>query len=568
MASDKVSYTPTHFGNRPAIFIFQSESNIFSYLIYQDNEIVERGCSNLKKILDYLDLKKISAAWKFQDKGLFNQKYQNEDKHIFFSSTSMLSSIGILKQKLYKCEEFETKSQCSHTSKLDSLYEKKFAELLLHHQASIPSKDNLKINVAHPASKAIGLGVLLNKMIILIGPTGTGKTRTTQDVCIQNGFDLFETTVGQDGNHRKALYGEKDIESNADGQLNIVRVPGALIRAARNVRDNGNTTVLFVDEAFRSEGMDIFTFLSPKEDHQGNVYYEFDGVDKQRFVYLESEGNEKLKTWALLTKDSSYRFQNGIPRDTIQKNIDLSLLENLAIDGRMPRITELDIEKYKFKITERGEIFSEKFRLSADNFFIVFAGNYGRNYQLAQSKLDDAVLSRSIIQEVSLTNYSPKELIAIAEGKTKQELIDIRSITNDEKESLKQVMEPFFNGILSMTQENNVKLPSKAYSLRNISTLLNITHIPSSTPSVMKFVDELLAGPFLYHYVSHKMGLETIEPNNEQKEALSKLVNKTFVKNAKVSTSPKVNQNFNGISNQLFDNDVSCPPVTPPRIKL
>lgn len=566
MASDKVSYTPTHFENKPAIFIFQSEGNAFSYLVYQDKEIVKRGCSDLKKILDHLDLKKISSAWKFQDRFLFNQRYKNEDNHMFISTTSMLPNIAILQQKQYKCEDFQTKSQCSHVSKLEELYDRNFVELLLK-QVNFLSKDNLKINVAHPASKAIGLGVLLNKMIILIGPTGTGKTRTTQDVCIENGFDLFETTVGQDGNHRKALYGEKDIESNADGQLSILRAPGALIKAARNVRDNGNTTVLFVDEAFRSEGMDVFTFLSPREDPQGNLYYEFDGIDKQRFVYLESKGNVKLKTWALLTKDSSYRFQNGIPRDFIQKNTDFSVLENLAIDGRMPRITELDIEKYKFSITERGEIFSEKFRLSADSFFIVFAGNYGRNYQLAQSKLDDAVLSRSIIQEVSLTDYSPKELISIALGKTKKEFIDIRPITNDEKENLKQVMEPFFNGVLSMTQENNVKLPNKAYSLRNISTLLNITHMPTTSATAMKFINELLSGPLLYHYISHKMGLETIEPNAEQKEALIKLVKKTFDKNLKPSPNQNLHE-MNLLSSGVSNDSVPIGVSSPSRIKL
>jgi hypothetical protein len=164
---------------------------------------------------------------------------------------------------------------------------------------------------------------------------------------------------------------------------------------------------------------------------------------------------------------------------------------------------------------------------------------------MAQGKLDDAVLSRSIICSIDMTKKTPAELIRSIEKGKKEKYIQIREISQKEKEDIKLGYKKLLTGILSGIQEVNVALPQKSYNLRNTYDILSIGHVPQNFSNSADFIKELLKDVFIYNYIEHNTGLENIEPNEVQKEFFEKLIDKSFKTQANLSEKNTEDIDFN-----------------------
>lgn len=578
-----VAYLPTHFNSKPAVLIAsRHEEGVFAYAVYQEKQIVDAACSNFK---DYLDEQKINEIWGNNIGLIKTIKITPEDYQFGINKVSVLKA-NISMQPVCEIAK-EENSECDHLFDAIRNINKDIAENILKKTQSKTmqvkavdkpdekvnietsgalqsiedfraiAKDlrkNITINMNNEIEKALGIASSNNKIAILLGSTGTGKTRTVSNYSKENGFDLFITTVGQDGNFKKALYGENDVENDENGQMSIVKIPGPMIQALRNIRDNLRTTVLFVDEAFRSDGMGIFTLFSPAELSDGSLYYDIKGIEKQRLCYIE---NKKSSGWVLLTKDSSWMVSDDMLNLEIQKNIEQDKLNALCIHGKIPRINKKDMESNGFKITTYGEIFQERFQIPSEALQLIIAGNYGTTYDMACKKLDDAVFSRSIVLKIDMLQKTPKELIEIIKNGEPKNLDSFTDISQKEKEIIEHTFVEFLEAIKNGVQNQHVTLPQKAYNLRNIADILSVTQYPSSYANPYQYIQDLIQEYLKYNYIDSVVGRENIQSNQTQEEYLVNILEASF---GTLNESPSVERTIEESESAAEDMEESVSP--------
>lgn len=576
----KIVYTPTHFDEKPAVLAIQSFANgSISYAVIQNESIVFTECGNFR---EYLNKNFVQKAW---GEALENVVFSTIDSNNFifdFSKTAKRLTPAVLSSQP-KCFDSEHGEECDHQIELVRNINMEIANNLLKTQhnpaVKIEGKKTLLDSMKHDKgitvdwsdeiNKIIGISSVNGKMTILMGSTGTGKTRSVNNYAKANQLDMFMTTVGQDGNFRKALYGENDVENDEHGNIGITKTPGPMIEALRNIRDNRRPSLLFIDEAFRSEGMGIFTLFSPSEEN-GVLYYDIKGIDKQRFLFVK---NEISSGWVLATKESSHLFDGKIlkeiPRSTTKEN-----LVSFAIHGIIPRVNKKDLEENGYKIVSTGDIFQERFQVPLHSIQLVIAGNYGTNYDMANRKLDDAVFNRSNVLAIDLLSKTPKELMSVIKGEKTSNIVRFIPISKLDRERISQSFVEFYEGIKNGIQDTNLRLPRKAYNYRNMADILNIDHYPANYKDPCFYIADLIENYLKYNYIESNVGRENIEANKVQQGYLETIISAAFnlPENPSLKFSDEIGGGYSpspiktpGMSSS--DEDFAAPTISSSRMK-
>lgn len=531
----KIVYTPTHFDEKPAVLAIQTFVNgNIAYAVIQDGNIVFTECGNFR---EYLNKSFVKKAW---GESFDNIVYSTIDSKNFvfdFDKTFKRLTPAVLSSQP-KCFDSEHGQECDHQLELVRNINMDIANNLLQMQRTPVVKNNdhatllssmkhnkgIAVDWSDEINKIIGISSVNGKMTILMGSTGTGKTRSVNNYAKANQLDMFMTTVGQDGNFRKALYGENDVENDEHGNIGITKTPGPMIEALRNIRDNRRSSLLFIDEAFRSEGMGIFTLFSPSENN-GVLYYDIKGIDKQRFLFVK---NEISSGWILATKESSHLF-DGTLLKKIEKDASREDLISFAIHGLIPRVNKKDLDENGYKIVSTGDIFQERFQIPLHSIQLVIAGNYGTNYDMANRKLDDAVFNRSNVLAIDLLAKTPKELMSVIKGEKSSNIVRFIPISKLDRERISQAFIEFYEGIKNGIQDTNLRLPKKAYNYRNMADILNVDYYPENYKDPCFYIADLIADYLKYNYIESNVGRENIEANKIQQSYLETIVSAAFV---------------------------------------
>ena len=351
-----------------------------------------------------------------------------------------------------------------------------------------------------------------DKMAFLVGTTGIGKTYAVKQLAKKNNMNICYTAVSGTGDARVAVIGQKTLEIE-DNKQKVTHNPGAGLVSFRKVVEEKEDAVLIIDEILRGSASDITTIFSIEKDEEGNKYYDIEGVEYYYIIEIENIKGEKAKV-LLSDRNVAVDFENG----TILKPAKIDANKNQIIEfmknGNISKVTKEFLNKHNYTIINKLEKIKEHFYIPADKLKICLIANVGEEFHM--SKLDSATISRSGTIIIDNTKIKPDDMLKILKGNSKQDISKMRPLTKEEQELKEKFLIEFFKSIKTGIQLENIMLPKRAYSMRNLETLYSVNYIPENETNIIDYYKKLVNDLFILNFVDYEIGKENIEPDSQQ----------------------------------------------------